>query len=190
VVSGPEELKPRVVLFTGVAGTGKSTHADVIGRDLAAPVFSFDWVMGALTPFEGVQAAIQPDREVFRGVGYSLLSSLVEKQLRNGQNAVLDCVTRAPLLERWHRLAARYDAGFDVIECVCSDEAIHRSRIVGRRRGIPGWAELTWEHVAEARRTYEPVDCEKLVVDAVEPVDANLARVRRYLRLSKDQQHE
>jgi hypothetical protein len=146
--------------------------------------------MGALTPFEGVQVAIQPDREIFRGVGYSLLSSLTEKQLRNSQNTVLDCVTRQPLLERWQALAGRYDGRFDVVECTCTDEALHRSRIEGRQRDIPGWAELKWDYVAEARRTYEPLDCPKLVVDAGDSVEANLARVRSYLGLDHNAFHE
>jgi hypothetical protein len=38
-----------------------------------------------------------------------------------------------------------------VIECVCSDQAVHRSRIEGRVRGIPGWHEVGWDHVERMR---------------------------------------
>jgi hypothetical protein len=137
--------------------------------------------MGALTPFEPVQSAIQPDRELFRAVGFSLLTNLSEKQLRNEQSAILDCVTRQPQLIRFQDLGRQYDRELRVVECVCSDAAVHRTRIDGRVRGIPGWAELKWEYVAEARRTFEPLETEKLVLDAVEPFADNLARVRAYL---------
>jgi hypothetical protein len=137
--------------------------------------------MGALTPFKSLQDAIQPDREVFRAVGYSLLTNLAEKQLRNKQSAILDCVTRQPVYEQWQSLAGQYDCALRVVECICSDEATHRSRIEGRVRGIPGWAELKWEYVAQARAEFEPLATEKLVLDAVEPFADNLARVRTYL---------
>jgi predicted kinase len=180
VVAGPEVLIT-FVLFSGIAGTGKSSLADTIARDIGAPAFSFDWVMGALTPFEGVQAAIQGNRELFRAVGYSLLTNLSEKQLRNEQSAILDCVTRQELLTRWQHLGRRYGQELRVVECICPDASVHRERIEGRVRGIPGWAELKWEYVAEAHRTFEPLEADKLVVDATEPFADNLARVRAYL---------
>jgi hypothetical protein len=141
--------------------------------------------MGALTPFTEFQNTIQPNREVFRAVGYSLLTNLAEKQLRNEQPAIIDCVTRQPVFEGWQSLAHQYDCETRVVECVCSDEATHRSRIEGRVRGIPGWAELKWEYVAQARAEFEPLDTDKLVLDAVEPFADNLARVRTYLGVSQ-----
>jgi hypothetical protein len=44
-----------------------------------------------------------------------------------------------------------------------------------------GWDELDWEWVERARRTYVPLECAKLVLDAVEPVADILVRVRTYL---------
>jgi hypothetical protein len=44
---------------------------------------------------------------------------------------------------------------FSFVTCVCSDEALHRRRIEGRRRGIPGWHDIGWDHV-ESMRTEQP----------------------------------
>jgi hypothetical protein len=56
-----------------------------------------------------------------------------------------------------------------------------RERVEGRARSIPGWYELTWEDIERSRVNYVPLEEPKLVIDAVAPLDENLARVRRYL---------
>lgn len=81
----------------------------------------------------------------------------------------------------WQDLARRYDARFGVVECLCSDEAVHRSRVEGRSRDIPGWYELTWAHVAAGRERYLPLPEPKISLDAVDTRAANLERVKREL---------
>jgi len=85
------------------------------------------------------------------------------------------------LRDGWRDLAARHGARFRAIECVCSDEQVHHGRIDGRQRGIPGWYELTWQEVEDARSRYEPWLAEHLVLDAVAPLDRNLAALAAYL---------
>lgn len=38
----------KLILFSGIPGTGKSTLSENIARILHIPVFSLDWVLGAL----------------------------------------------------------------------------------------------------------------------------------------------
>ena len=47
-----------LVLITGLPGSGKSTMAEVAGRQLGAPVLGHDWAMSGLRPFPEVQAAL------------------------------------------------------------------------------------------------------------------------------------
>lgn len=69
-----------------------------------------------------------------------------------------------------------------MIECICSDEAAHRDRLNMRQRGIPSWHELDWSEVERVTAYYAPWDEERLILDAVNPVEENIAAALRYLR--------
>jgi len=69
-----------------------------------------------------------------------------------------------------------------VIECICSDEVAHRDRMKVRQRGIPGWHELDWSEVERVRSYYAPWDEERLILDAVNPLEENIAAALCYLR--------
>ena len=173
--------RPWLVVVSGWTGAGKSTLAELLAADLGATVASFDWVMSGLRASPEVWAHVELPVERQRRVGWNLLSRGAEQQLRRGASCVLDLVAREEPRRELAALAERLGARFAVVECVCSDVDLHRSRVDGRRRGIPGWYELSWDHVAEGRRRYRPLDEPKVRVDAVRPVDENLATVWRYL---------
>jgi predicted kinase len=171
----------RLVLITGYTGAGKSTVAEAIANDLCCAVGSFDWLMSALRSIDEVWGVVEYPAERQRAVGWSLLSRLAEQQLRHGRDLVLDLVAREEPRAAWVALADQYEARLDVIECVCSDVAVHRSRVEGRSRNIPGWYELSWPQVERSRRNYQPLGEPKLVVDAVHALDDNLSHVRAFL---------
>jgi predicted kinase len=171
----------RLVLVSGWTGAGKSTVANAIASDLDCTIGSFDWLMSALRPIDEVWKVVELPVERQRSVGWSLLSRLAEQELRRGRDVVLDLVARESPRREWRALAESYGACFSVVECVCSDVEVHRSRVDGRSRDIPGWYELIWEHVERGRRSYEPLREPKLVIDAVDDLDENLERVRQYL---------
>ncbi len=171
---------PTVVVLTGLPGTGKSTLADRAARVLGAPSFSGDWLLGALAP-HGVLTGL--DRATYRRVYSDLLATLVTRQLLLGQSAVVDCLADDALLERWRGLADDHGARLAVVECRCGDVDVHRRRIEGRRRGIPGWHEVDWAHVERMRAEFPPLTVEHLTLDTASgDVGAALARVLDYAR--------
>lgn len=131
-----------------------------------------------------VWSAIEEPVERQRRIGWDLLSRVAEQQqLRAGRSCVVDLVAREQVRQEWVALAVRHGSSFAVIECVCIDIDIdiHRHRVQGRRRGIPGWYELSWEHVERRRQRYEPLSEPKVIIDAVNPPEQNLDLVKRHL---------
>ena len=173
--------RPWLIVVTGWTGAGKSTMADLVSAEIGATVASFDWLMSALRSHDAVWSAVEQPVEHQRRVGWDLLSRVAEQQLRAGRSCIVDLVAREEPRRDLSALARRHGAAFAVVECVCSDVDVHRSRVEGRRRDIPGWYELTWDRVERGRRLYEPLCEPKVVIDAVRPPEENLACVMGHL---------
>ena len=70
-----------------------------------------------------------------------------------------------------------------IVEVQCPDEAVHRARVAGRVRDIPGWHEFDWAHVERMRLRWQawPEGTDRLVVDSIAPLDGSLDRVIEYV---------
>jgi len=164
---------PCAVVLCGLPGTGKSTLADLAAARLGLPNFSFDWFLGALTPF----GVVRQDNAA--PLGNQLMSAALAGQLRAGRGAVLDAggfqqAERA----RWRAICEALGGRFIGVECVCPDEAVHRRRVEHRGRAIPGWpATVSWEHVGRMRARWEPWDEPHLVLNTLQPLQASVEQI-------------
>jgi predicted kinase len=113
--------------------------------------------------------------------GYELMTTLAERQFVLDQSVILDSVASTQTIRSiWFQLAKQYNADWRVIECVCSDETLHRSRLNMRRRNIPSWHELEWSDVEKVKHYYPAWQKERLILDMVNPFETNLFKARAY----------
>lgn len=168
----------KLVVFSGLPGTGKSTLAEVLGRHLSIPVFAKDWLEATLLRCELV--ASNPEKPL-GSAGYQLLTTLAERQLMLRQSVILDSVASTQSIRTaWKRLCEQYKAEWRVIECICPDESFHRSKLLGRQRDIPGWHELKWSDVEQVREYFAPWTDKRLVLDMRNSFEKNLALAIAY----------
>lgn len=111
----------------------------------------------------------------------NVLRTLAVRQLMLGQSAIVDYILDDSAHETWRDAVDEHDGRLVVVECWCSDESLHRTRLESRTRGIPGWHEVGWDHVERMRAEYPPLTAPDLRVDAADPLDANLLRVAETL---------
>src|SRR5574341_1670064 len=171
----------KLILFSGLPGTGKSTLAEAVGKDCGIPVFAKDPLEATLLR-SGLKPTVEAKPLGF--VGYELLTVLAERQLMLGQSAILDSVAGTESIRStWRQLAGQYNADWRVIECICSDESFHRSRLKVRTRNIPGWHELEWSDVEKVKQYYVPWEDHHLVLDMTNPYEENLSQAKVYCEI-------
>jgi predicted kinase len=173
-------MMPRLIVFTGLPGTGKSNLAEAVARELSIPVFAKDWLEATL-----IRCQLQPAEggPPLGSTGYQLLTTLAERQLQLGQSVILDSVASTlSIRAEWRTLAQTYQAKWHVIECICSDEVIQRERMNVRQRHIPSWHELDWSEVERVKAYYAPWDEERLILDAVNSLEENITAALYFLR--------
>lgn len=172
----------KLILFSGIPGSGKSTLSEDVARILHIPVFSLDWVLGAM-----LLSNLRVQKKGYSTTAEALLTMLIQRQLMLGQSAILD--TPANTIaerKRWQNLAQSHSAAFYGIETICSDIVLHRRRVEGRKRSIPGWHDtVTWSHVESMRSVREvwtAHEGEHLIIDAVYPLNENVQIILKYVQ--------
>jgi predicted kinase len=170
----------KLIIFSGLPGTGKSALAEAVGRQLGISVFAKDWLEATLLRSKLVPAKTEKQ---LGSIGYELLTTLAERQLSLDQSVILDSVASTESIRNtWRDLRRKYKADWRVIECICSDVSVHRDRLEMRQRNIPGWHELKWSDVEFVRSYYAPWNEERLVLDSMQSIDVNRTAALKYCK--------
>lgn len=146
-----------LIAFGGLPGTGKTTVAQMLARKLAAVYLRIDTFEHAIKSCNTGEADIE-------AAGYVAAYAVAADNLRLGSTVVADSVNSLQITRNaWRNVAFAAGAQIFEIELVCSDAAMHRHRVEGRKADIPNLQLPAWQSVLE--RQYDPWECAHLVVD-------------------------
>jgi predicted kinase len=135
-----------LIALAGLPGTGKTTLARALARELPAVHLRIDSVEGVL-----LRAGVAPVDDK----GYRIAYAIAEDNLRLGLTVIADSVNPIEVTRKaWVEVAKRAGVFAVEIEIVCSDPEEHKRRIESRASDIEGFTGPTWQQVVE--REYVP----------------------------------
>lgn len=155
----------RLLVVSGLPGTGKTTLAQELCRQLSAVYLRVDVVE---TPLVAAGVDVGP-------LGYEVVRELARSNLALGAEVVVDLVNPLPVTRRmWVDLAAELAVPLVVLECTVADPVEHRRRVESRTPDLPGQVLPTWEEVAgrEYAAWDERRDGPRIALDTTDHADA------------------
>ncbi|MCF8482289.1 MAG: AAA family ATPase [Rhodospirillum sp.] len=139
---------PHLVILGGLPGTGKTTVSRLLAARIGAVHLRIDTIETALTGSAWGPKDLGP-------LGYEVAYALARDNLALGLSVLADSVNPLPLTRQaWRSVAEDVGVSPLQVEFVCSDPAIHRTRVESRAAahpevGLPQWTDiLTRDYVA------------------------------------------
>ena len=167
-----------LIALKGAPGSGKSSLAQPLGRQLGWPLIDKDDVKDILeghTPEAG-------------GLAYEIMFNIVRRQLLQGLSVICDSpLAYRRAYEHATEIAAETSASLAIIECCCPDENIWRERVNARTAlHLPAHHRTDWDAVQSYRRRTAdearyPIMHPHLVVNTIRPISDLCAQVVAWL---------
>ena len=166
-------METKLVIFSGLPGTGKSSLATRLARELRWPLLRIDDVIGEVPHNAGVE---------FWDSKVAVLLGLIETQLELGVSVIADSVFMNRDRDHAQELARKHEALFLPIFVFVSDEAIWKERVKTRYTESKKQNVATWEQIQRQRghfRTWEPESA--LFIDSLGSFERNYEAVLNFV---------
>ena len=165
----------KIIVISGLPGSGKSTIAEGLAKALKYPLLSVDPIESSI-----IRSGINRSFETGLAA-YLVAERLAAEQLGLGMSVIIDAVSGVQeARDMWRNLSDRFQAPLIIIECVL-DPDLHKKRIESRTRNLHGIPEVTWQDVENRRKEYLVWEEERLILDTAQPIENNLAKVFEYI---------
>jgi predicted kinase len=166
-------MQTKLIILSGLPGTGKSSLASRLARELQIPLLCIDDVIGEVPPGAGVP---------FWDSRVAILLRLVEVQLDLGLSVVVDSVFMNMDRQHAQELARKYHAHFYPIHVFVSDDEIWKQRVNARYDEMKDKDVATWDRIQHQRERFQAWEPETaLFIDSLHPFDRNYAAVLHFV---------
>jgi len=166
-------MRKKLVIISGLPGTGKSTLAHALAVYFQWPLLCIDDLIGDL-----------PDKAdtSFWDSRIAILLDVVERQLSVGLSVIVDSVFMNKDRDHTRALANRYRFDFIPVYMYLSNEYIWEERVTSRFNDLKLSGVATWDRIQTQRngfRDWEPGTA--LFIDSVDRFETNVQSVVDYI---------
>lgn len=153
-----------LIVFGGLPGSGKTTVARALARQLKAAHIRVDSIEQALRSSGELKADVG-------AAGYMVAYRVAEDNLTLGKTVVADSVNSLRITrDAWLSVAQQTGVPAAEVEIICSDKVEHRHRVETRDSDVKGLRKPTWQEVTD--RNYDDWAGRPIVIDtAAKTVD-------------------
>jgi len=158
-------MQNKLIIFSGLPGTGKSTLAEHLARELRFPLLCIDDVIGEVPENAGIP---------FWDSKVAILLDLIETQLKLGLSVIAESVFMNMDRNHAQELARKYDARFLPIYVFISDDKVWEERVTTRYNEMKDKIVATWENIQHQRERFREWESETaLFIDSIRSLEEN-----------------